>query len=239
MIDAGFAPSEVENFKNRMWNSGNDGKTIKAGSTLDGFGSTVATSVFMNGYDEMTDNVIFSNDPKTAVDNYLTVMSRNGGNSIGRYLNYLQAKESFWSGNHDIVSDPSKLHLSEGGGFRKASGYPDNQHRAVDIGGPEGSELLAMFGGKVVGEKFNTTSSGFSSIIEHGFNFEGTFYSTGIQSQQMHFMSESPLSVGDMVNAETVVGYMGNTGKSDGIHVHPQFMSNIKMRILIHRNGIC
>ena len=36
MMDAGFASSEEENFKDRMWNAGNDGKTIKADSTLEG-----------------------------------------------------------------------------------------------------------------------------------------------------------------------------------------------------------
>lgn len=77
------------------------------------------------------------------------------------------------------------------------------------------------------GEKLNTSSSGYSIILNYGFNFENAFYDTGISAQFMHFSKESLLNVGDYVTSNIVIGSMGNTGVGTGTHLHYQLMGNL------------
>ena len=218
MMDAGFASSEEENFKDRMWNAGNDEKTIKADSTLEGFGSTVATNVFMNGYDQLTDAMM---DGKT--DEYHLPI-----NNINRFNDYLNAKRKFYGGDYQIFSPETLENSRATGRFGPDSYYPDGQHKGIDVATKEGENLYSYFGGKVT-RNYTSDSAGNSVVINHGFDFEGQFYSTGVQSQYMHMLEQSGYSVGDFVEPNKVVGQVSHTGDSQGNpgdHLHWQLMGD-------------
>ncbi|MDC7124043.1 MAG: M23 family metallopeptidase [Spirochaetales bacterium] len=232
MIDAGFSPTEVENFKDRMWNSGNDGKTIKAGSTLNGFGNTVATSVFMNGMDKATDTILFSNNNGSiaqALGNVPLIAAE-------RFMQYLGAKAGFYGGDHNLFDSSTLEKMRISGQFGPDSAYPDGQHKGIDFASIKdendarkydltGSDMYAFFGGKVI-KNYNSASAGNSVIIENGFNFEGYFYDIGVRSQYMHLDGLSSLDPNSMVTAGSLVGQLGSTGMSTGPHLHWQLMGD-------------
>ena len=224
MINAGFTPSEVENFKDRMWNNGNDGKTIKANSTLAGFGDSVAPSVFMNGYDQVTDNILFGNNDAVTLNTIMGLPET----SRDRFISYLSAKDSFWSGDYQIFSPETLENSRATGRFAPDSYYPDGQHKGIDVATKEGENLYSYFGGKVT-RNYTSDSAGNSVVINHGFEFEGQFYSTGVQSQYMHMLEQSGYSVDDFVEPNKVVGQVSHTGDSQGNpgdHLHWQLMGD-------------
>lgn len=92
-------------------------------------------------------------------------------------------------------------------GFITTFWEPD--HRAVDIGGPEGSPVYASDAGVVVSAGWNGTY-GVTVIIDHG---------NGFQTLYAHLMAYYP-GVGQNVRRGQAIGKMGNTGKSTGPHLH-------------------
>jgi murein DD-endopeptidase MepM/ murein hydrolase activator NlpD len=93
--------------------------------------------------------------------------------------------------------------------------YHPNGHRGTDYAGvPEGTPLKAVADGMtVVLNKGLKDSPGLGNVLvlQIGSRFFG--YS--------HMKEQSPLKVGDKVNAGDVVGKMGNTGNfSHGAHLH-------------------
>ncbi len=215
--------------RSRNWNA-SLGATINASSVLSGFGDTVATSVFMNGFDSATDTILFSDNMSQVHQAFTSVATK----AQDRFWSYLGAKSSFYGGDHNLFQNTQGLTLSQI--FQKNIAYNGDQHRGVDVSGPNGTPIQAGFGGKVVNNS-KTDTAGNTVIIEYGFNFEDSFYSTGIQNQFMHFIAKSSYKVGQMVNADTVLGKMGNTGWVEpepslvkpfaGTHLHFQLMGNL------------
>ncbi len=82
-------------------------------------------------------------------------------------------------------------------------------HRGVDIAAPMGTQVRAMGKGTVV---FSGWRQGYGNtvIIDHG---DGTL------SRYAH-NSENLVKAGDEVEAGTVIGHVGSTGRSTGPHLH-------------------
>jgi murein DD-endopeptidase MepM/ murein hydrolase activator NlpD len=151
-----------------------------------------------------------------------------------RFFDFLHAKSGFYSGEHKMFKQSDMGSLTWSQDFQPSDltvdgqyAYKDRMHKGVDISGPAGTDLFAYYGGRVEGERANTTSSGYSVVIEHGFDFENAFYSTGVFSQFMHLKSDSPLKPGDMVTGTTKIGDMGNSGLGTGTHLHYQLMGDL------------
>jgi murein DD-endopeptidase MepM/ murein hydrolase activator NlpD len=91
-------------------------------------------------------------------------------------------------------------------------------HEGVDVGGREGAEIFAAAAGTIaytlsqcrVGDKWCGNGWGNHIVIDHG---------NGIFTRYAH-LSKVPLSVGERVDVGTVIGKLGNTGLSDGPHLH-------------------
>jgi hypothetical protein len=217
------------------WNSSNNAeKTLDFNTLLQtGYGNTMAASVFMNGFDRLTDTLLFG-----GVEEKRVAASSQGGYVSERVSQLFIAKYNFYNGtDHKLTADMSKMQETQP--YQESKDYTGNQHRGTDISGEYGTEMLAAFSGKVVDVLANDPSrtSGNSVILEYGFNFEDSFYSTGIQAQFMHFKDLSTLTVNQYVAANTVVGLLGNTGMvypiptadtpQAGKHLHYQLMGNL------------
>jgi murein DD-endopeptidase MepM/ murein hydrolase activator NlpD len=88
-------------------------------------------------------------------------------------------------------------------------------HDAFDIGGPSGSNLFAVADGTV--DRKGNQGGGYGNfvVLKHTLPNGSRVYSL-----YAHMNSGSPLGVGSAVSKGQVVGYMGCTGRCNGIHVH-------------------
>ena len=83
-------------------------------------------------------------------------------------------------------------------------------HTGIDIGAPEGTEILAARGGTVIWANGNSAPYGNNTLIDHG-NGLATFYA---------HQSGFAVTAGERVAKGEVIGYVGSTGYSSGPHLH-------------------
>ena len=85
-------------------------------------------------------------------------------------------------------------------------------HAGLDLGwfDYQGENIYSIGSGEVV-EKGFTSSQGNYVVIKH--NDRDT-------SRYMHLKSSSVVNIGDIVSMGTLLGYMGTTGNSNGVHLH-------------------
>lgn len=83
-------------------------------------------------------------------------------------------------------------------------------HNGVDLTGPEGTPIVATRSGYVTTAAFQAGGAGNYVSLSHGDGF-GSIY--------MH-MTHYVVSYGQYVEAGQVIGYMGTTGGSTGVHLH-------------------
>jgi len=108
-------------------------------------------------------------------------------------------------------ADP-KFRISSGFGIRKDPIEGDYRpHHGIDISGPSGSEVYATGDGIVVKSSYEYTGYGHYVIIDHGF---------GYRTRYAHLKTGAIVREGQKVSRGEVIGYLGNTGRSVGPHVH-------------------
>ena len=83
-------------------------------------------------------------------------------------------------------------------------------HNGVDLTGPEGTPIVATRSGYVTTAAYQAGGAGYYVSLNHGDGF-GSIY--------MH-MTHFVVSYGQYVQAGQVIGYMGTTGGSTGVHLH-------------------
>jgi murein DD-endopeptidase MepM/ murein hydrolase activator NlpD len=118
--------------------------------------------------------------------------------------------EKYWSGVFLPPSPYADVINSKFGTRRSFNGSPYNYyHSGVDFGGGSGVEIYAPASGVVV---FSGPLEvrGNATIIDHGW---------GIFSGYWH-QNEAIVQVGDVVEPGQVIGFVGNTGRSSGAHLH-------------------
>lgn len=105
------------------------------------------------------------------------------------------------------------------GGVTKS--FVKGKHLGVDFGYKDvvHCPILAVFEGKVV-DVFYSNSCGYSIVIQH--EFEGKHF----WSAYIHMRQPTALKVNDKVVMGDTVGYRGNTGNSNGNHLH-LYVSNL------------
>ncbi len=95
-------------------------------------------------------------------------------------------------------------------------------HSGIDIPGDRGQEIVATADGKVVNIWTNDYRQGMNPvygnfiIIQHNYDFQ-TYYG---------HMDRVNVNWGQEVKKGDVIGYMGNTGKSTGTHLHYEVRHN-------------
>ena len=83
-------------------------------------------------------------------------------------------------------------------------------HNGVDLAGPAGTPIYATRAGYVTVAAYQAGGAGNYVALSHGDGY-GSIY--------MH-MTHYIVGVGEYVNAGQVIGYMGTTGGSTGVHLH-------------------
>ena len=93
-------------------------------------------------------------------------------------------------------------------------------YNAVDLAAPSGTPITASAGGDVVVAREGGWNGGYGSyvVISH---------SNGSQTLYAH-MSKVATYDGDHVKQGEVIGYVGNSGKSTGTHLHFEIRNGIK-----------
>ncbi len=88
-------------------------------------------------------------------------------------------------------------------------------HSGMDFSGPIGTPIYATGNGKIISA---STHRGYGKCIEidHGFNYK-TVYA---------HLDKYNVRVGQKVKRGDIIGYMGNTGRSTGPHIHYEVRKN-------------
>jgi murein DD-endopeptidase MepM/ murein hydrolase activator NlpD len=84
-------------------------------------------------------------------------------------------------------------------------------HHGLDFGGKLGTPIKATADGMVEYAEFNKGGYGNLVVIAHNFGFK-TAYG--------HMLDDLKVKAGDFVKKGEVIGYLGNTGRSTGPHLH-------------------
>ncbi len=102
----------------------------------------------------------------------------------------------------EISSEFGLRHNPFGGGYE--------MHAGLDFTAAYGSPIYGTAPGVVVKAGMSTGGYGNHIIVEHGYGYR-TLYA---------HMSELKVTVGMKVDRNTILGYLGNTGRSSGPHLH-------------------
>lgn len=94
--------------------------------------------------------------------------------------------------------------------------YPVWYHNAVDIANPAAPGIAAADSGAVVLTEYLRYGYGFHIIVDHG---------DGLSTLYAH-MSEIYVKSGDRVARGQIIGKMGSTGRSSGMHLHFEVRKN-------------
>lgn len=86
------------------------------------------------------------------------------------------------------------------------------RHTGTDISAPEGTEIYAAAGGRIVDVGYNEGMGNYVILFDE---------MTGLEYYYMHMVEQTPfLEPGDTVGAGDIIGHVGNTGNSDVNHLH-------------------
>lgn len=111
----------------------------------------------------------------------------------------------------NLIDSLSQFHTPLKGKVISAYGRRGrSNHNGVDVPAPKGTPVYATFNGKVRYAKYNTGGYGYLVIIRH---------TNGLESWHGHF-SRLNVEPNDYVKAGDIIGYVGNTGRSRGNHLH-------------------
>jgi len=120
----------------------------------------------------------------------------------------MKDKRKLWSSTPSIK--PVRGWITSGFG-KRISPFTGNfsMHRGIDIAARHGTEIVAPANGMVSYVGFD---SGLGKVIKvnHGFGMKTVF----------GHMSKTEVKIGQKVKRGEVIGYIGNTGRSTGPHLH-------------------
>ncbi|RPF42118.1 peptidase M23-like protein [Hydrogenoanaerobacterium saccharovorans] len=166
-----------------------------------------STSLYLTAYSNA--NGTSSGKTKTSAGNVYWAAS-----SSSNYQRWTFTGITPPSGNYRWPTESKKINQKYG-----------NTHDGVDIApkalGVEGDKIFAYMDG-VVSMKNTSISTnpneGYTVRIHHN-NPVRNGYSQ-LRTQYMHLKQPALVNVGDSVYAGQLIGYMGNTGNSTGVHLH-------------------
>lgn len=117
------------------------------------------------------------------------------------------------------ISNKDLKRIASGFGFRIHPIYKTwRMHTGIDFTAPIGTPIYATGDGVV--EKLKSKMSGYGKVvvINHGYGYESLYA----------HMSKIIVKPGEKVKRGQVIGYVGNTGRSTGPHVHYEIKKNGK-----------
>lgn len=124
--------------------------------------------------------------------------------------------------NGDLFKKPIHAHWYRSSRFGwRASPFTGNRsyHSGVDMACPSGTPIYAAMVGTVTAKGFNSTYGNYVIIAHH----------SGYKTLYGHMSAfAQKLKVGDFVNQDTKIGFVGSTGLSTGPHLHFTVFKNGK-----------
>lgn len=115
------------------------------------------------------------------------------------------------------VSNLDLTRMASGFGYRTDPIYKTTKfHAGMDFTAPTGTPIYATGDGKVIRADAEASGYGNHVRIDHGYGYV-TLYA---------HMSEIDVKIGQTVKRGDVIGYVGNTGKSVGPHLHYEVRKN-------------
>jgi murein DD-endopeptidase MepM/ murein hydrolase activator NlpD len=115
------------------------------------------------------------------------------------------------------VNNRDLKRMASGYGYRIDPHYKVRKlHQGMDFSAKTGTEIYATGDGVVSKVSKSLRGYGYHIIIDHGYGYE-TLYG---------HMSEFNVRNGEKVIRGQIIGYVGNTGKSKGPHVHYEVRKN-------------
>ncbi|HBA45605.1 MAG: Peptidase M23B [Candidatus Nomurabacteria bacterium GW2011_GWF2_40_31] len=144
-------------------------------------------------------------------------MFDEGGDKPAPNLNSAPARDRNYYATHPIQNLIGYF-VNPAPAGHKTQGLHGPGHRGIDIGAPTGTEIYASASGKVlvvktgckVGQKRCGGGYGNMAIVEHP---------NGTKTLYAHMSRLNTKSGADVMRGQ-VIGYVGNTGRSTGPHIH-------------------
>jgi len=117
------------------------------------------------------------------------------------------------------VSNKKLKRIASGFGYRIHPIYKTlRMHTGIDFSAPIGTPIYATGDGVVERLKGKMTGYGKVMIIDHGYGYESLYA----------HMSKIIVKPGEKVKRGQLIGYVGNTGRSTGPHLHYEIRKNGK-----------
>ena len=115
------------------------------------------------------------------------------------------------------IANKNLTRVASGFGYRIDPVYKTKKmHAGMDFTAPKGTEIYTTGNGTVVGIKKSNRGYGNHVTIDHGYGYK-TLYA---------HMNKIIVRLGQKVKRGEVIGYVGNTGKSLGPHLHYEVIKN-------------
>jgi len=117
------------------------------------------------------------------------------------------------------VSNKELKRIASGFGYRIHPIYKTlRMHEGIDFTAPIGTPIYATGDGVVERLKGKMSGYGKVIVIDHGYGYESLYA----------HMSKKIVKPGDKVKRGQIIGYVGNTGRSTGPHLHYEVRKNKK-----------
>lgn len=182
-------------------------KVIQEGSK--GISRAIEKVLYRNGD---VNNLVILPNPEILVPVVNQIISRG----VKTYSN--DGSWHYESAGNDAWSWPTISPFVITSGFKWRWG---SHHNGIDISGTgHGSPIYAVSDGTVIVNTF-TNDFGYYTVIKHD---------NGYLTLYAHLAQKARYSVGTAVKREQVIGYMGNTGRSTGTHLHFSVIKDTEFR---------
>lgn len=137
---------------------------------------------------------------------------------LGRAITHRKAGDAWRNGFIEPIEGRISGHF---GNQRIFNGVSKSPHTGVDIAAPEGTPVKASGDGVVILSGKDYFYTGNMVVIDHG---------QSLQTIYAH-LKEAAVKEGDIVNKGDIIGYVGQTGRATGPHLHwGASLNNVRFR---------
>lgn len=178
-------------------------------------------------YNEILDNVYNTDGSLEIYDladhvDYYTVTNNGGGDDFWWPIGSSETQNI--NGKKFATGKPAHLVITSKYGWREST---DSYHYGVDIGGDRNANIIASKSGTVVGVKDQYGRGACDPDYKYSANYVIIEHDDGSKTKYWH-LEKGTITVkyGDRVEQGQVIGGMGNSGYSCGVHLHFEILIN-------------
>lgn len=164
-------------------------------------------------YDNYNDSIFTGTNESNF--NFSDLVKFNETSTISPDIKKTENKENTFEDTIKNLSKSAVMPLKSGITTSPYGERDSKNHKGIDIGADEKSEICSMFDGKVIISE-NDKSYGNYIVISHD---------NGVKTLYAH-CSELLVKKDDTIKAGQKIGIVGETGDADGIHLHLEIIVN-------------